>query len=112
MLMLMLMPMLIHAHVHVHAHAREERCHHYQEAAVGAVRPAVYIRGHLPRWHLGQVLSELLAIKAKTGHREQQAQPLPVVLKASELFDHRDYLPEVCTGPLIPSTVTAVQNVA
>jgi len=41
------------------------------------------------------VLSELLAIMAKTGTREG-AQPLPVVLKASELFDHRVYLPEVC----------------
>ena len=41
------------------------------------------------------VLSELLAIMAKTGAREG-AQPLPVVLKPSELFDHRVYLPEVC----------------
>ena len=41
------------------------------------------------------VLSELLAIMAKTGTREG-AQPLPVVLKPSELFDHRVYLPEVC----------------
>ena len=43
------------------------------------------------------VLSELLAIMAKTSSRDSSRdQPLPVVLKPSELFDHRVYLPEVC----------------
>ena len=42
------------------------------------------------------VLSELLAIMAKTTRDPGGSQPLPVVLKPSELFDHRVYLPEVC----------------
>ena len=33
--------------------------------------------------------------QTQTGARDKDTQPLPVVLKSSELFEHRFYLPEV-----------------